>query len=160
MRRVRCIDCGFLHRGWRSDGASISRPIGLRERGTIQRGQTMGDPATVECSRGVIDPHEGMQHLRRLNTWGEDDLEPEYAPALAAELTKRRACPYFYRFQPGNSPEEHLKLQLVDQHRRSDRSWDRKKLGLTLAMSLLAGAVGGLLTQYLKLWLEGSPLLR
>jgi hypothetical protein len=81
---------------------------------------------------------------------------PEQLAQIAVEVTRRRACPFFYRFQPGNSPEKHLELQRADQQRRSDRRWDLTGRIVTF----LLGTFTGIILMIAKGWYDYFQALR
>ncbi len=69
-------------------------------------------------------------------SWAGEQLEQ-----IAVAVTRPRRCPYFYRLQPGNSPEKHLELKRAAEKTRSDRAWDIVKIGAGFALGVITTLV-------------------
>jgi hypothetical protein len=158
-RPVHCVDCGFLTRHVYKSGATLgvtdpaAEPPTLSpgERAAIREGNYQWAESLI-CHLGVADFTE-----RRQPSNGDWYSEFEFPQFMMNNAAKPRDCGYFYRFQPGRTPREHVKSQDTAKETGRARRWDVLK---GLLARLIGGlvVVGGLAVLAAKAYFETPPL--
>ncbi len=120
MKKVLCLDCGFLN--W-----NVSHV--LDERGNVIRHSEMIDFSRkrffTDRESGTFDDNETQETfttscLRR--QWIFLNSAPEHTEiqyASVKSLATSRQCPYFIKYKPGYGPEEHKEIQRDAKNRQS-----------------------------------------
>ena len=90
-RQVKCRDCGFL------GALRINRSVEF-----FQQGRENIDPGVETGKRELTC----TRHI-----WNYPDFKDKPIDSFLEFLNSKHKCPYFFRYSPGYSPDEHRELQ-------------------------------------------------
>ena len=149
-RMVVCTNCGFL--GWQhiaSDGYSYLsdrvHECGPKARTDFQTRIFNGETAAD------LETHVSSElRCSKLQWYLSTATTPQTELLLPPETIRQpRQCPYFVKYQPGYSPEEHKELKRDDTTRRT--------LVKASLIGALIGAASAIIAQFLYVSLTTPP---
>jgi len=132
-RKVKCVDCGFLSVVL---GFDLVPEYKSDVRMWYERAYGHDLFGPQECSKKIrshisqFDLSESLRMMCSRHVW--DYLKEDSNTRELCELiNQERQCPYFFPYNPGYSPEQHLELKRGQEQRR-----------FLLLTSLIGAAVG------------------
>jgi len=132
-KQVKCFNCGFLSVVGAED---VFEPSGKDPVAQLQLFRELGligmlelkQAGREEIAKGTLSPR--LLACAR-NIWSKYDLRGQSKPNAFKVLTLERKCLYFFPYNPGYTPKEHLELQREREQRR-----------FLIIVSVISAAVG------------------